>query len=151
MARVLSRFHFHHKHMQMQPRILSLLVKMWSLILCAYTLLRVPNGWIRCKDRTCRQASTRCEDQTCCQAWTRCKDYDLLQVLVQFALRDALSDMLDFCYFCTVHYFFVISMAPWSSAARPGCIPLERREAVRASMYRAAVASIETLDSAAAQ
>ena len=50
-----------------------------------------------------------------------------------------------------VHYFFVISMAPWSSAARPGCIPLERREAVRASMYRAAVASIETLDSAAAQ
>ena len=50
-----------------------------------------------------------------------------------------------------VHYFFVISMSPWSSAARPGCIPLERREAVRASMYRAAVASIETLDSAAAQ
>ena len=26
------------------------------------------------------------------------QDYDLLQVLVQFALRDALSDMLDFCY-----------------------------------------------------
>ena len=50
-----------------------------------------------------------------------------------------------------VHYFFVISMAPWSSAARPGCIPLERREAVRASMYRAAGTSIETLDSAAAQ
>ena len=49
------------------------------------------------------------------------------------------------------NYFFVISMAPWSSAARPGCIPLERREAVRASMYRAAGASIETLDSAAAQ
>ena len=108
-------------------------------------------GLDRCKGWTLCKSWIRCKGMTCCRAWTRCKDYDLLQVLVQFALRDALSDMLDFRYFCTVHYFFVISMAPWSSAARPGCIPLERREAVRASMYRAAVASIETLDSAAAQ
>ena len=94
-------------------------------------------GLDRCKGWTLCKSWIRCKGMTCCRAWTRCKDYDLLQVLVQFALRDALSDM--------------ISMAPWSSAARPGCIPLERREAVRASMYRAAVASIEALDSAAAQ